>query len=54
MIAEGIESIEQMSVLNFLGCDYGQGFIIARPQDSKTIEALLKKQLSIKLLQSAA
>lgn len=31
VVAEGIESQEIFDVLEILGCDYGQGFHIARP-----------------------
>jgi EAL domain-containing protein (putative c-di-GMP-specific phosphodiesterase class I) len=31
VLAEGIESSEQYEALRALGCDYGQGFFIARP-----------------------
>jgi diguanylate cyclase (GGDEF)-like protein len=33
VVAEGIESAEQYEALRELGCDYGQGFFIARPMD---------------------
>ena len=31
VIAEGIETEEQLSLLQNLGCDYGQGYLLARP-----------------------
>lgn len=31
VIAEGIETDEQLSLLQNLGCDYGQGYLLARP-----------------------
>ncbi|GAA3718752.1 hypothetical protein GCM10022421_28640 [Oceanisphaera sediminis] len=31
VIVEGIETVEQMQFLNKIGCDYGQGFLFARP-----------------------
>ena len=32
IIAEGIETESQLSLLQFLGCDYGQGYLLAKPQ----------------------
>lgn len=32
VIAEGIETLEQRDLLRELGCDLGQGFVLARPQ----------------------
>ncbi|TLP46107.1 EAL domain-containing protein [Cohaesibacter sp. CAU 1516] len=32
--AEGIEEMEQMSILKDLGCDYGQGFHLGKPVDA--------------------
>jgi EAL domain-containing protein (putative c-di-GMP-specific phosphodiesterase class I) len=31
VIAEGVESTEQLAVLRALGCDVGQGYLFARP-----------------------
>jgi len=42
-ICEGIETEEQMKVLEMLDCDYGQGFIFARPmKESEFREKLLR------------
>ena len=35
MVAEGIESTEQLDVLQALGCDQGQGFIYAEPLEDE-------------------
>ncbi len=32
--AEGVETIEQARLLSALGCDFGQGFLFARPMDA--------------------
>jgi diguanylate cyclase (GGDEF)-like protein len=41
-IAEGIERPEQTDRLKELGCDYAQGFLLARPMSSAALEELLK------------
>ena len=41
VIAEGIETGEQMEQLRSLGCEYGQGFFFERPRPSADIEKLL-------------
>ncbi|MEU8228391.1 EAL domain-containing protein [Actinoplanes sp. NPDC048967] len=41
-VAEGIENIDQHSLLSALGCTYGQGYLFARPAGSAQIEALLR------------
>jgi len=41
VIAEGIETESQFSVLKNLGCDYGQGFLLAKPQRAEEAEKLI-------------
>ena len=41
VIAEGVESVAQLERLRTLGCEYGQGFLFARPLDVDQIRALL-------------
>ena len=41
VIAEGIETEAQLSLLQNLGCDYGQGYLLARPQTRDKAEAAL-------------
>jgi EAL domain-containing protein (putative c-di-GMP-specific phosphodiesterase class I) len=40
-VAEGVETAEQLAQLKELDCQYGQGYLIARPMDSKAAENLL-------------
>lgn len=42
LIAEGIESTEQLEVLMTAGCDLGQGFGLGRPAPLSTLERLLR------------
>ena len=41
IIAEGIEEIGQFRRLHELGCEYGQGYLFSRPQESGEITELL-------------
>lgn len=41
LIAEGIETREQLAALRTLGCEYGQGFLFARPLAPEDTETLL-------------
>jgi Amt family ammonium transporter len=42
VIAEGIETAEQVRHLRALGCDYMQGYLLSRPVDAAGAEELLK------------
>ena len=46
VIAEGVETDEQLSKLKSLDCKYVQGFLIARPVDSREAGALIGKSFS--------
>jgi len=46
IIAEGIETAEQLEFLRNIGCQYGQGFYIGRPAASHTWEILFPQQNS--------
>lgn len=41
LIAEGIETEAQLALLQRLGCDYGQGYLFAKPQTAEKTEQLL-------------
>ncbi len=41
IIAEGIETESQLALLQFLGCDYGQGYLLAKPQPQAEATRLL-------------
>ena len=41
MVAEGIELPEQATSLEALGCDFGQGFLFARPMTSAALADFL-------------
>ncbi len=41
VVAEGIETEAQLSVLQNLGCDFGQGYLLAKPKSKDETEELL-------------
>lgn len=41
VIAEGIETAEQLDQLNQLNCGFGQGYLFAKPMDAETAEAFI-------------
>ncbi|MEZ2239698.1 EAL domain-containing protein [Microcoleus sp.] len=41
VIAEGIETIEQLNLLRALQCEYGQGYFFSKPVDSNTATMLV-------------
>ena len=44
VIAEGIETASQRDLLASAGCDYGQGYLFARPMPASDFEALLAQR----------
>lgn len=44
VIAEGIENIHQLHQLRVLGCEYGQGYLFARPLPVRDVEKLLEER----------
>ena len=44
VIAEGVETSSQLAVLQNLGCDYAQGFLLAKPKPRDETEQLLYKR----------
>ena len=45
VVAEGIETPEQEKLLRSLGCDYGQGYLFAKPLPSMAAEKLLAESI---------
>ena len=41
VVAEGIERPEQLEQLRVMGCDHGQGFLVARPMPASGVESLV-------------
>ncbi len=45
VVAEGVETEEQLEQLNTLGCGYGQGYYVSKPLETIKIEALLEERI---------
>jgi EAL domain-containing protein (putative c-di-GMP-specific phosphodiesterase class I) len=50
VVAEGVEKQEQLNLLADAGCDYAQGFLLAKPLSSKAFERLCKKSEDSRLI----
>jgi EAL domain-containing protein (putative c-di-GMP-specific phosphodiesterase class I) len=45
VIAEGIETPQQLAQLRSLACEYGQGYFFSKPVEQNSATALLRSQL---------
>jgi len=54
IIAEGIETSEQLNQLKLLDCNYGQGFLYSKPLDASATETYLQALEKENSLQTAA
>lgn len=50
VVAEGVETQEQLDILTAGGCDYGQGFLLARPLSTKAFERMCQSRQSEDIL----
>jgi predicted signal transduction protein with EAL and GGDEF domain len=41
VVAEGVETVEQLEWLRAIGCEYAQGFYFSRPVDASTATELI-------------
>ncbi|SIO85013.1 bifunctional diguanylate cyclase/phosphodiesterase [Nocardiopsis sp. JB363] len=49
VVAEGIERPEQLEQLRVMGCDHGQGFLVARPMPASGVESLVGGEAGVNL-----
>ena len=45
VVAEGVETGEQLEILRTLGCEYVQGYLISKPLTSSSVEGMLLSQI---------
>ena len=44
VVAEGVETLSQLSQLRKLNCQYGQGYLFSRPVDAESVTSLISKK----------
>ncbi|MGN6523404.1 MAG: putative bifunctional diguanylate cyclase/phosphodiesterase [Actinomycetes bacterium] len=55
VVAEGVETAEQLDSVRGLGCDFAQGYLLARPQRPEVVDAELERRAArAEMVQGAA
>ena len=47
VIAEGVETKEQLELLKELGCDFIQGYYLSKPLSAEDFSALIKSEIGV-------
>jgi diguanylate cyclase (GGDEF)-like protein/PAS domain S-box-containing protein len=47
VVAEGVETREQLAILRKLGCEYGQGFLFSKPVDADGAERIIAETRAV-------
>jgi diguanylate cyclase (GGDEF)-like protein/PAS domain S-box-containing protein len=47
VVAEGVETEEELGILTRLGCDRAQGFLLGAPDDARSITGLIKQRAGL-------
>jgi diguanylate cyclase (GGDEF)-like protein/PAS domain S-box-containing protein len=47
VVAEGVETREQLALLRELGCEYGQGFLFSKPVDAEGAEQIIAETRAV-------
>jgi diguanylate cyclase (GGDEF)-like protein len=53
VVAEGIETTQQLELLQTLGCGFGQGYLFAKPLDSYSAGQFIEKFSTLNIFESA-
>jgi predicted signal transduction protein with EAL and GGDEF domain len=48
VVAEGVQTVEQLAHLKALGCEHGQGYFFSRPLAAHQVDSLIGEGLSDK------
>jgi EAL domain-containing protein (putative c-di-GMP-specific phosphodiesterase class I) len=48
-VAEGVETLEQLELLQQLGCDFAQGYLFCRPTDANSLQVWLDQRMPAEL-----